>query len=91
MRYNRCEKGGLDMKQISITNARKNLYSLTKDVVNNSEPVLLTNNSGGNTVIVSEEDWKALNETIYLLSVPGFMDSIRESDASEWAEYDPKE
>ena len=79
------------MKQISITNARKNLYSLTKDVVNNSEPVLLTNNSGGNTVIVSEEDWKALNETIYLLSVPGFVDSIRESDASEWAEYDPKE
>ena len=78
VRYTEGKEGGIIMTSINVTTARKNLYQLITDVNENSTPITITNSRGRNAVLISEEDWNALNETIYLLSVPGMRESIRE-------------
>ena len=63
---------------ISVTKARQNIYQILNDVNENSEPITITNTNGKNAVIISEDDWKAIQETIYLNSIPGMAESIRE-------------
>ena len=65
------------MSAINITNARKELYSLVEDVNRYSEPALIVSKKG-NAVLVSENDWNAIQETIYLNSIPGMVESIKE-------------
>ena len=48
------------MTAISITQARSNLYKLVADVNANSQPVTITNNRGKNGVLISEDDWNAI-------------------------------
>lgn len=67
------------MTSISITQARGNLYQLLADVNHNSQPIILTNSRGKNGVLISEDDWNAIQETLYLNSVPGLTDSIIQS------------
>ena len=64
------------MTSISVTNARKNIYQILSDVNTNSQPVLITNTKGKNAVLVSEDDWNAIQETLYLYAVPGMVESI---------------
>ena len=64
------------MSAINITNARKELYSLVEDVNRYSEPVLIVSKKG-NAVLVSESDWNAIQETVYLNSIPGMVESIK--------------
>ena len=66
------------MSAVNITSARQNLYQLVKDVNSSSEPVLIYNNNGNNAVLISENDWNAIQETLYLQSVPGMTESILE-------------
>ncbi|MCR5783936.1 MAG: type II toxin-antitoxin system Phd/YefM family antitoxin [Clostridia bacterium] len=81
------------MTSINVTQARSKLYQLISEVNMNSEPVTLTNNRGGNCVLVSESDWRAIQETLYLNSVPGMAESILEADreAETGKVYDPDE
>lgn len=81
------------MTAISITQARSNLYQILADVNNNSEPITLTNSRGKNGVLVSEDDWNAIQETLYLNSVPGMAESIHaaEIEAADGRIYDPDE
>ncbi len=81
------------MTSVNATNARKNLYKLISDVNSNSIPITITNNKGKNAVLLSEDDWNALRETIYLNSVPGLVESIVNVDESfeERTVYDPDE
>lgn len=72
-------KGAIVMNAISITKARANLYQTVADVNENSRPITITNNRGKNAVLVSEEDWNAIQETLYLNSVPGMAESIIEA------------
>ena len=65
------------MSAINITNARKELYNLVEDVNLYSEPTLIVSKKG-NAVLVSENDWNAIQETIYLNSIPGMVESIKE-------------
>ena len=65
------------MTTISASEARAKLYSLLKEISKSHSTVLITGKNG-NGVLVAEEDWQALQETIYLLSVPGMRESIRE-------------
>lgn len=67
------------MNSINATTARKNLYQLIADVNNNSTPITITNSRGKNAVLLSEDDWNALQETIYLNSIPGMVESILEA------------
>ena len=81
------------MTAINATNARKNLYQLISDVNANSTPITITNNKGKNAVLLSEDDWNALQETIYLNSIPGLVESIVNVNEpmEERKIYDPNE
>ena len=82
------------MVSINATTARKNLYQIIQDVNANSTPVTITNSRGKNAVLLSEDDWNALQETIYLNSVPGLAESILAADREPFADrtvFDPNE
>lgn len=64
------------MSAINITNARKELYNLVENVNLYSEPILIVSKKG-NAVLVSESDWNAMQETVYLNSIPGMVESMR--------------
>lgn len=65
------------MKTITASKARANLYRLIEETTDSSEPIQITGKRT-NAVLVSEADWRALQETMYLLSIPGMRESIRE-------------
>ena len=65
------------MTTVNVTEARANLYKLIDDTSVSHEPVVITGKRG-NAVLLSEDDWNAINETLYLLSVPGMRGSIIE-------------
>jgi prevent-host-death family protein len=69
------------MKTMTASAARANLYRLIEETVESSEPVQITGKNG-NLVLISEQDWRALEETVYLLSMPGMRESIREGLAA---------
>ena len=82
------------MTSISITKARANLYQTVSEVNESSQPITITNNRGKNAVLIGEEDWKAIQETLYLNSIPGMSQSIlasKKEDLSECTSYDPNE
>jgi len=66
------------MNAISVTKARENIYQLLIDVNDNCQPITITNNKGRNAVLIGEEDWRAIEETLFLMSVPGMAESILE-------------
>ncbi len=66
------------MTVINVTNARQKLFQLISDVNNYSEPVTITNSKGKNAVLISEDDWKSIEETLYLNSITRMADSIIE-------------
>ena len=65
------------MSATNATNARQNLFRLIEQVNAEHEPVLITSKRGS-AVLVSEDDWRAIEETVYLNSIPGVAESIRE-------------
>jgi antitoxin YefM len=65
------------MTTISATEARKSLYKLLDDVAESHEPIQITGKRGS-AVLISEEDWRAVQETLYLVSIPGMRESILE-------------
>jgi prevent-host-death family protein len=65
------------MTDITTTEARRRLYGLIDDVQVSHQPIRITGKRG-NAVLVSEDDWRAVQETLYLVSIPGMRDSIRE-------------
>ena len=65
------------MTTLNVTEARANLYKLIDDTTVNHEPVVITGKRG-NAVLLAEDDWNAINETLHLLSVPGMRESILE-------------
>jgi antitoxin YefM len=65
------------MPTLTATEARSNLYRLIDTVTNSHEPILITGKRG-NAILISEDDWRAIEETIYLLGLPGMRESIVE-------------
>lgn len=63
------------MSTINITNARKDLYRLVENVNRYNEPTLIVGKKG-NAVLLSEDDWNAIQETLYLNSIEGMAESI---------------
>jgi antitoxin YefM len=64
------------MTTLTASQARAQLYKLLDKAASSHEPILITGKRA-NAVLVSEEDWRAIQETIYLLSIPGMRESIR--------------
>lgn len=71
------------MNTINITNARANLFQLVSDVNVGYNPVTIVNNKGKNAVLISEDEWKNIEETLYLSSIPGYAENINDIRASE--------
>jgi antitoxin YefM len=65
------------MPAISASEARANLYRLIDEAATSHQPLLIAGKRN-KAVLVSEEDWEAIQETLFLLSVPGMRESIRE-------------
>ena len=83
------------MSTINITNARQNLFQLVSDVNIGFNPITIVNNKGRNAVLISEDEWKNIEETLYLSSIPGLVDDVTNIKNTEnWKnakEYDPNE
>jgi prevent-host-death family protein len=63
--------------KISVTKARDNIYKLVKEVADSHEPTYITA-PNGNVVLIAEDDFRSMQETLYLLSIPGMRESILE-------------
>ncbi|HCH22771.1 MAG TPA: type II toxin-antitoxin system prevent-host-death family antitoxin [Oceanospirillaceae bacterium] len=73
------------MTTLNVTEARSKLYNLIDETQTTHQPIVITGKRG-NAILLSEEDWSAINETLFLLSVPGMRESIRagmETDLDE--------
>jgi prevent-host-death family protein len=64
------------MTSISVTQARSRLSQLVEEAETTHDPVQITSKRG-NVMLVSEEDWRSIQETLHLLSIPGMRESIR--------------
>jgi len=65
------------MNIINVTEARAKLYRLIDETASTLEPIVITGKRS-NAILVSEEDWNAISETLYLLSIPKMRESIKE-------------
>ena len=83
------------MSTINITKARQNLFQLVSNVNIGFNPITIVNNKGKNAVLISEDEWKNIEETLYLYSIPGLVDDVNKIRKNEdWKsakEYNPDE
>ena len=83
------------MSTINITKARQKLFQLVADVNVGFNPITIVNNKGKNAVLISEEEWKNIGETLYLSSIPGLVEDInnirKNKNWQEAKEFDPDE
>jgi prevent-host-death family protein len=65
------------MTILNATEARSNLYNLIDETSQTHQPIVITGKRG-NAVLLAEDDWNSINESLFLLSIPGMRESIRE-------------
>jgi prevent-host-death family protein len=73
------------MQSLTASEARAKLYRLIDEAAQSHEPVVISGKRGS-AVLISAEDWSAIQETLFLLSVPGMRESIKEGMAEPLAE-----
>ncbi|PZD73666.1 Antitoxin RelJ [Acaryochloris thomasi RCC1774] len=72
------------MEIVNASEARANLFGLVEQVNTDHVPRVITSRKG-DAVLLSKADWESLQETLYLQSVPGLVDSVREAEqADDW-------
>jgi prevent-host-death family protein len=64
------------MPTLTATEARSNLYRLIDETTSSHEPIVITGKRA-NAVLIAEDDWRSIQETLYLLSIPQMRESIR--------------
>ena len=74
------------MNSLSLTEASQDLDALINQITENHQPVIIKG-SQYDAIVVSKEDWSAIQETIYLNSIPGYIDSIHKSINSPREEW----
>jgi len=65
-------------KVMTVSQARTNIYKIMDETSQTHQPIMITGKRN-NVVMISEEDWNAIEETLYLNSVSGMADSIKEA------------
>ncbi|MGS2718449.1 type II toxin-antitoxin system Phd/YefM family antitoxin [Eionea flava] len=75
------------MTTFNATEARSRLYALIDETTDTHQPIVITGKRG-NAVLIAEDDWKAINETLHLLSVPGMRESIQKGMAASLDDCD---
>lgn len=64
------------MRTLTVSQVRSNLYKLLDKTAQSHEPIQITGKRN-NAVLIAEDDWRAIKETLYLLSIPGMRESVR--------------
>jgi antitoxin YefM len=64
------------MSTLTVSEARANLYRIIDETAHSHNPTIITGKRV-NAVLIAEDDWSAIQETLYLVSIPGMRDSIR--------------
>jgi len=77
------------MMNTNVTNFRKNIFSILEQTIKYNEPVNITTKDG-NAVVMSEEDYTGLMETLYLASIPSVKESITEGLSTHFSECIPE-
>ena len=75
------------MTTLNVTEARSKLYKLIDETSETHKPIVITGKRK-NAVLLAEEDWNSINETLFLLSISGMRESIREGMTSDLEECD---
>ncbi|MBW4647057.1 MAG: type II toxin-antitoxin system Phd/YefM family antitoxin [Goleter apudmare HA4340-LM2] len=75
------------MSLLPVNDAQNNLQKLIDQVSQQGKPVIIQGERG-NAILLAEKDWSAIQETLYLLSVPGMRESIKEGLATPIEECD---
>lgn len=75
------------MSTLNASEARANLYRLIDEAAESHEPIRITGKRNS-AVLISEEDWAAVQETLYLMSVPGMRETIKEGMQTPLEECD---
>lgn len=73
-------------KVITASQARSDIYNLIDETAQSHEPIIITGKRH-NAVMVSQEDWKAIEETLYLTSIPNMAQSIIEAMNASDSEF----
>ena len=73
------------MNILNATEARSKLYTLIDEATETHQPIVITGKRG-NAVLVSEDDWNSIAETLHLLSVPGMRELIKEGMKEDLSE-----
>ena len=71
------------MDIFSATEAKDNLFELVEQVNVEHLPRVITSDNG-DAILLSKKDWESLEETLYLQSIPGFLQSIQEAEKSDY-------
>ena len=82
--YHRGSSLEIPMAVLTASEARANLYRLIDQTAESHQPIVIAGKRSS-AVLVSEEDWQAIQETMYLLSIPGMRKSIRDAMAEPLA------
>ena len=64
------------MTSITATDARKDIYNLIARVNEDCKPIAITNTKGKGAVLVGEDDWASIEETLYIMGVPGMAEKL---------------
>ena len=73
-------------KVMTVSQARTNIYKIMDETSQTHQPIMITGKRN-NVVMISEEDWNAIEETLYLNSVTGMADSIKEAMNASDSEF----
>jgi len=73
-------------KVMTVTQARTNIYKIMDETALTHQPIMITGKKN-NVVVLSEEDWNAIEETLFLNSIPGMASSIKEAMDSPNSEF----
>lgn len=72
------------MPTISITDARKDIFNLANRSKEAAAPLLVVNSRGNNFVVISEDDWNDIQETLNLASIPGYGETINKARKEDY-------
>jgi len=75
------------MPILTATEARSKLYRLIDEAASTHEPIIITGKRSS-AVLISEDDWRSVQETLYLMNIPGMRESIRDGLAAPIEECD---
>lgn len=78
------------MKTINATNLRKDIYKVLKNTIRYNDPITISSRDG-DAVLLSKDDYDDIQETLYLLSIPGMHEKLLEAKEEPLSECVPAE